>query len=161
MLLGDYEKLNVWKKSHALTCEVYRATAVLSSRNYWPLGDQMRRSSLSVGTNVAEGCGRNHPGHFRNSLTVALGEANELHYLLLVARDVEAIKADLALGCAPAPMKFDVCAVACSNRYANEAVRSDEEGASEARATPNSQIAMDYGLWTMDSARRAASSYHS
>jgi len=96
--MGDYEKLNVWKKSHALTCDIYRATAVLSSRNYWPLGDQMRRSSLSVGTNIAEGCGRNHAGHFRNSLTVSLGEANELHYLLLVARDVEILKADLAFG---------------------------------------------------------------
>lgn len=96
--MGDYEKLNVWRKSHALTCDVYRITAMLTSRHYWSLGDQMRRAALSVGTNIVEGSGRNHPGHFRNSLTVSLGEANELHYLFLVARDVEAIKADLALG---------------------------------------------------------------
>ena len=96
--MGDYEKLNVWKKSHALTCDVYRATSLLPSRHYWPLGDQMRRAALSVGTNIVEGCGRNHPGHFRNSLTMSMGEANELHYLLLVARDVEVFKADLALG---------------------------------------------------------------
>lgn len=96
--MGDYEKLKVWEKSHALTCDVYRVTARLPTRHYWPLGDQMRRASLSVGTNIVEGCGRNHPGHFRNSLTVSMGEANELHYLLLVARDVEAIQRDLANG---------------------------------------------------------------
>ena len=95
--MGDYERLNVWKKAHALTCDVYRVTSVLPSRHYWPLGDQMRRASLSIGTNIAEGCGRNHVGHFRNSLTVSLGEANELHYLLLVAHDVEVLKAEIAL----------------------------------------------------------------
>jgi four helix bundle protein len=96
--MGDYEKLNVWKKSHALTCDVYRITATLAARQHWSLGDQMRRAALSIGTNIVEGCGRNHPGHFRNSLTVSMGEANELHYLFLVARDVEAVKADLAIG---------------------------------------------------------------
>jgi four helix bundle protein len=62
------------------------------------LGDQMRRAALSVGTNIVEGCCRNHPGHFRNSLTVSKGEANELHYLLLVAHDVEALGRDIATG---------------------------------------------------------------
>ena len=96
--MGDYEKLNVWKKSHALTCDVYRLTTVMPARHHWPLGDQLRRAALSIGTNIVEGCGRNHPGHFRNSLTISLGEANELHYLFLVARDVEALQADIAVG---------------------------------------------------------------
>jgi len=56
----------------------------------------MRRAALSIGTNIVEGCGRNHPGHFRNSITVSMGEANELHYLFLVARDVEALRSDVA-----------------------------------------------------------------
>ena len=94
--MGDYEKLHVWKKSHVLTCDVYRVTAILPARHYWPLGDQLRRAALSVGTNIAEGCGRNHPGHLRNSLTVSMGEANELHYLLLVARDVKALQDEIA-----------------------------------------------------------------
>ena len=95
--MGDYEKLNVWRKSHVLTCDLYRATSLLPARHYWPLGDQMRRAALSVGTNIVEGCGRNHPGHFRNSLTVSMGEANELHYLLLVAHDVEVLRRDVAM----------------------------------------------------------------
>ena len=94
--MGDYEKLKVWEKSHALTCDVYRTTAMLVARQYWSLSDQLRRSALSIGTNIVEGCGRNHPGHFRNSLTVSMGEANELHYLLLVARDVDAIREAIA-----------------------------------------------------------------
>ena len=52
MPVGDYEKLNVWKTSHAVTGDVYRATSFLPSRHYWPLGDQMRRAALSVGTNI-------------------------------------------------------------------------------------------------------------
>ena len=96
--MGDYEKLNVWKKSHALTCDVYRLTAIMPARHHWPLGDQLRRAALSIGTNIVEGCGRNHPGHFRNSLTISMGEANELHYLFLVARDVEALERNIAAG---------------------------------------------------------------
>ena len=95
--MGDYEKLNVWKKSHALTCDVYRITATLAAPQHRSLADQMRRAALSIAANIVEGCGRNHPGHFRNSLTISLGEANELHYLLLVARDVEALEADIAV----------------------------------------------------------------
>ena len=95
--MGDYEKLEVWKKSHALVCDVYRATEDLPARHRYILCDQMRRAALSVSTNIVEGSGRNHDGHFRNSLTVALGEANELHYLLLVARDVRAMGAELAM----------------------------------------------------------------
>ena len=94
--MGDYENLSVWQKSHTLTCLIYRATDELPARHRFVLGDQMRRSALSVGTNIVEGCGRNHDGHFGNSLTVALGEANELHYLLLVARDVDAMSAEVA-----------------------------------------------------------------
>ena len=142
--MGDYEKLSVWRKPHSLTCDVYRITAMLTSRHYWSLGDQMRRAALSVGTNIVEGCGRNHPGCFRNSLTVSLGEANELHYLFLVARDVEASRPILPSACVPAPMKSGACSAACSNQCTNVAVHGDEEGASdEARASPNSLIAMD------------------
>ena len=95
--MGDYEKLVTWKKAHRLTCEIYRVTEHLPARHRFILGDQMRRAALSIATNIVEGCGRNHDGHFRNSLTTSLGEANELHYLLLVARDVRAMSADLAM----------------------------------------------------------------
>jgi four helix bundle protein len=87
--MGDYEQLKVWEKAHALTCKIYRVAETLPSRHQYILGDQLRRATLSIGTNIVEGSGRNHDGHFRNSLTVALGEANEVHYLLLVMSDIE------------------------------------------------------------------------
>ena len=86
--MGDYEKLKVWEKAHALTCKIYRVAETLPPRHQYIIGDQLRRAALSIGTNIVEGSGRNHDGHFRNSLTMALGEANEVHYLLLVVSDV-------------------------------------------------------------------------
>jgi four helix bundle protein len=86
--MGDYEQLKVWEKAHKLTCAVYRVTGTLPSRHQYIIGDQLRRAALSVGTNIVEDAGRNHDGHFRNSLTMALGEANEVHYLLLVVSDI-------------------------------------------------------------------------
>lgn len=94
--MGDYEQLTVWRKAHVLTCSVYRASYALPAIHRFGLGDQLRRAALSVATNIVEGSGRNHDGHFKNSLTTALGEANELHYLLLVARDVDAMPPSVA-----------------------------------------------------------------
>lgn len=95
--MGDYQKLEVWRKAHDLTRKVYVATGTLRYRHQYILGDQLRRASLSIGTNIAEGAGRNHDGHFRNSITITLGEATEVHYLLLVAADVGALNRQVAL----------------------------------------------------------------
>jgi four helix bundle protein len=86
--VGEYKRLKVWQKAHKLACVVYEATRSLSQRDQFVLGDQLRRAALSVPTNIAEGCGRNSDGDLHRFVSIALGSANELRYLLEFAIDV-------------------------------------------------------------------------
>jgi len=86
--VGDYKRLRVWQKAHKLACAVYHTTRSFSQQDQFVLGDQMRRAAISIGANIAEGCGRNGDGELRRFLNIALGSANELRYLLELAIDV-------------------------------------------------------------------------
>jgi four helix bundle protein len=48
----------------------------------------MRRSSISIPTNIAEGCGRNRDTELNRFFEIAMGCASELEYLVLLARDL-------------------------------------------------------------------------
>src|SRR5262245_54883958 len=87
--MGDFRKLDVWQQAHEVTCDVYRATRKFPREERFGLVDQLRRAGVSVGSNIAEGCGRNNNGDFARSLSIALGSANELLYLLILSNDLE------------------------------------------------------------------------
>jgi len=72
-----------------VTCDVYRATRKFPREEQFGLVSQLRRAGVSVGSNIAEDCGRNNNGDFARSLSIALGSANELLYLLILANDLE------------------------------------------------------------------------
>jgi four helix bundle protein len=75
-----------------LTLDVYRATGVFPKAELYGLTSQLRRASSSVPTNIAEGCGRTGDAEMIRFLTIALGSANEVEYVLLLARDLGYIK---------------------------------------------------------------------
>ncbi|MBW1688064.1 MAG: four helix bundle protein, partial [Deltaproteobacteria bacterium] len=56
--MRDFRDLKVWSKAHALTLEIYRATATFPPEERYGLTSQLRRSTASIPTNIAEGCGR-------------------------------------------------------------------------------------------------------
>jgi four helix bundle protein len=91
--VGDYKRLRVWQKAHILACAVYRVTCSFPKAEQFVLGDQIRRAAISIGANIAEGCGRNGDGELRRFLNIALGSANELRYLLELAIDVGVLPA--------------------------------------------------------------------
>lgn len=86
--MQDFKKLQVWKKSHELTLEVYNFTAKFPREERFGLIDQMRRSSASIPTNIAEGCGRGSNPDFIKFLNYSMGSASELEYQLLLAKDL-------------------------------------------------------------------------
>jgi four helix bundle protein len=90
----DYRNLGVWMKAHALTLEVYRVTGGFPQSERFGLTDQMRRASASIGTNIAEGCGRASNPDFARFLQIAMGSANEIEYQLLLAYDLNYLPAD-------------------------------------------------------------------
>lgn len=87
--MQDYRNLSVWKKAHALALIVYSATASFPNEERYSLTSQLRRSAVSIGSNIAEGTGRSGNGDFGRFLHMAFGSACELEYQLLLAHDLK------------------------------------------------------------------------
>lgn len=87
--MQDFRNLKVWKLAHELTLEVYGLTAAFPKAEMFGLTSQIRRASASIGTNIAEGCGRRGDSELSRFLQIAMGSASELEYHLLLARDLK------------------------------------------------------------------------
>jgi four helix bundle protein len=85
----DFHELKVWQKAHQLTLAVYRVTATFPREELYGLTSQLRRASSSIGTNLAEGCGRNGDAEFARFCSLAMGSASETEYHLLLATDLK------------------------------------------------------------------------
>lgn len=86
--MQDYMQLEVWQRSHRLTLAVYRETDHFPRSEAYNLTSQIRRSSVSIPSNIAEGCGRSSRPDFARFLAIALGSCCELQYQLLLSRDL-------------------------------------------------------------------------
>jgi four helix bundle protein len=84
----SFRELIVWKKSLQLTVKVYRLTQEFPREELYGLTSQMRRSAVSVPSNIAEGQGRLGTSEFRHFLGIARGSNFELQTQLEVAREL-------------------------------------------------------------------------
>jgi four helix bundle protein len=62
--LKDFKELKVWQKAYALSLAVYEASRRFPREEIYGLTSQLRRCAVSVGANIAEGCGRRSDGEF-------------------------------------------------------------------------------------------------
>jgi four helix bundle protein len=90
----DYHDLIVWKKAIALTICIYKLTQGFPRSELYGLTSQMRRASVSVASNIAEGRGRLNAAEFRQFLGIAQGSIFELRTQLLVAKSLEFTSSD-------------------------------------------------------------------
>lgn len=84
MTISDYRKLEIWQLSINMVKEVYSIINELPSSEKYGLSDQMRRSAISIPSNIAEGHGRNSPKEFVRFLLIAKGSINELETQLIL-----------------------------------------------------------------------------
>jgi four helix bundle protein len=89
--MRNYRDLDVWKYSHKLTLELYQASRKFPKEEMFGLTSQMRRAAISVGANLAEGCGRRTTPEFARFIRIAMGSASELDYHFLLCRDFDFI----------------------------------------------------------------------
>jgi four helix bundle protein len=92
--MKNFRDLQIWCRSHGLALEIYRITREFPKSELYGLVSQMRRSSSSIPTNIAEGCGRNTERDFARFLDNAMGSASELEYQLILSHDLEYISKD-------------------------------------------------------------------
>jgi four helix bundle protein len=82
----NYRDLLVWQKAIDLTVCIYKLTQSFPNSELYGLTSQMRRATVSVASNIAEGRGRLNPAEFRQFLGLAQGSLFELRTQLLVTR---------------------------------------------------------------------------
>ncbi len=89
-----YTQLDVWIKSRRLTNEIYSITKDFPKDELFGLVSQMRRSAVSVPSNIAEGCGRKSPKETEHFLHISRGSLFELETQLYVAYDQNYCRAE-------------------------------------------------------------------
>jgi four helix bundle protein len=85
----SYRDLLVWQRSMDLCEAVYRVSRRLPRSELFGLADQMRRASVSIASNIAEGHARSHTGEYLHQLTTARGSIAELETQLIICVRVD------------------------------------------------------------------------
>ncbi len=89
--MRDFKKYDIWILSHQFTLKVYDLTNNFPQKETYGITSQIRRASVSIPTNISEGCGRDSDSEFNRFLTIALGSASEVEYLLILSKDLSFI----------------------------------------------------------------------
>ena len=86
--IQSYRDLGVWQKAIALSVSCYRLTAEFPREEMYGMTAQIRRASVSVAANIAEGHGREHTKTFIQFLRISQGSLKELETHLVLAEQV-------------------------------------------------------------------------
>jgi four helix bundle protein len=94
--MHNFRQLDVWNRALAVTEDVYRVTTRFPKSERYGLVTQMRRSAVSVVSNIAEGSSRTTKPDVRRFLSISRGSASELEAQLIVAERIGLISSDTA-----------------------------------------------------------------
>ena len=86
-MLKTYRDLKVWQKSYELCLKIYRITGKFPKEEKYGLTSQLRRSAVSVPSNIAEGYGRKTAADYIRMLYIAYGLICEVETQILLAGD--------------------------------------------------------------------------
>lgn len=86
--MRNFREYKVWKNGIAFTAGVYIVTRDLPDSEKFGLVSQIRRASVSIPSNIAEGCSRASEKDFARFIEIALGSAFEVETLLIISKEV-------------------------------------------------------------------------
>lgn len=89
--MGNYKELIVWQKSVDLVTEVYAVTKDFPKEEIYSLTSQIRRSAISIPSNIAEGHSRRSQTDYLQFLKIARGSCAELETQLLISKNFRRI----------------------------------------------------------------------
>ena len=84
----NFEKLEIYQNAKLLVLEIYKVTNHFPSSEIYGLTNQLRRASVSVGSNIAEGSGRTNIKEYGHFLQIAYGRCMEMLFQLSVAKEL-------------------------------------------------------------------------
>jgi four helix bundle protein len=84
-MLKNYKELKVWQRSYQLCLEIYRTTKEFPKEERYGLTSQIRRATVSVHSNIAEGYGRKTTPEYIQFLYIAYGSSCELETQILLS----------------------------------------------------------------------------
>ena len=96
MEITSHKDLLVWRKSIALAAKVYAAANVMPREERFGLISQVRRSCISIASNIAEGAARKTRAEYIQFLYIARGSLSELETQIMIALNLKLISADQA-----------------------------------------------------------------
>lgn len=83
--IRNHKDLRIWQQGISLVEEIYKVTHLFPADEKFGLVSQMRRSSVSIPSNIAEGYGRRSTGDYKRFLNISLGSIYELETQIIVA----------------------------------------------------------------------------
>ena len=86
--MQDFRKLAVWQKSFKLGLEIYQLTRNFPKEELYGLTSQLRRASVSISANIAEGCGRFTSSELVRFLDISMGSFSEVDTYLEFGREL-------------------------------------------------------------------------
>ncbi len=89
MYLKSYKELIVWQKAVMLVKEIYLLTNEFPKSEMYGITSQMRRSAVSIPSNIAEGYGRNSQKEYAQYYSIAYGSALELETQIIIAKELK------------------------------------------------------------------------
>ena len=90
----SYQDLIVWQKSIHLCTELYRITVNFLETEKFGIINQIRRASVSISSNIAEGWGRNSTKNYTQFLKISRGSLLETQSLLVISRELQFLSND-------------------------------------------------------------------
>lgn len=84
--MKNFKKLHIWSKAMDLTIDIYNQTKPFPKEERFALTNQIRRSSVSIPSNISEGCGRRTIPDQAHFMDIAIGSSFELETQILLAK---------------------------------------------------------------------------
>ena len=88
-----YENLDAWREATNLAVKIYQVTKTFPKEEIFGITSQLRRASISISSNIAEGAGRKSKKDFKQFVHMASGSLNEVENLLYICSRLDLITA--------------------------------------------------------------------
>lgn len=86
--MHSFKDLKVWNKARSFTIDLYSAANGFPKEEVYGLTSQLKRATISISNNIAEGAGRKSPKEFKQFLSIAYGSSFEVENMIILAFDL-------------------------------------------------------------------------